>query len=151
MKAIIQRVKSAEVRVESKEAGLSEPTGIIESGLLVYLGIGKNDTQKYVDYMVNKISNLRIFEDDEGKMNYSLLDKKYEILVVSQFTLYGDAKKGSRPNFQEAAEPEKAHALYEEVINKLSELELRVKSGVFQAMMEVESVNDGPVTIILES
>jgi len=124
-------------------------TGAIHKGLLVYLGVGKEDTQDTVDYFVNKIANLRIFEDEAGRMNISALSKNYDILVVSQFTLYGNVKKGFRPSFQDAAEPEKAFQLYDLFIKKLKATGLRIETGIFQAMMKVESINNGPVTIII--
>ena len=145
MKAVVQRVGSAKVKVNDKI------TGSINKGLLVYLGIGKDDTEKEVDFFINKIVNLRIFEDENGKMNISALTLGYDILVVSQFTLYGDVKKGFRPSFQDAAERDKANSLYQLFVNKLKETGLKVETGVFQAMMEVESINDGPVTIIIEN
>jgi len=143
MKAVIQRVDSACVKVDDKI------TGAIHKGLLVYLGVGKEDTQDTVDYFVNKIANLRIFEDEAGRMNISALSKNYDILVVSQFTLYGNVKKGFRPSFQDAAEPEKAFQLYDLFIKKLKATGLRIETGIFQAMMKVESINNGPVTIII--
>ncbi len=143
MKAVVQRVKSASVKVDNKI------TGQIQQGLLVYLGVSKDDKEKDVDFFVNKIANLRIFDDKEGKMNLSVLSLNYEILLVSQFTLYGNVKKGFRPSFQEAASPEKANYLYELFIQKLKQTGLKIRTGVFQAMMDVQSINDGPVTIII--
>lgn len=144
MKAVIQRVKKASVEVKN------EIVGTINQGLLIYLGIGQEDSEKEVDYFVNKITNLRIFEDDQGKMNLSALDLNFDVLVVSQFTLYGDVKKGFRPNFQKAADKDKAVDLYDLFCDKLSK-SVKVQKGIFQAMMNVESINDGPVTIIMES
>lgn len=144
MKAVVQRVNSANVKVDN------EITGSINKGLLVYLGIGKDDTQKEVDFFVNKIANLRIFEDNNGKMNLSALNLGCDILVVSQFTLYGNVKKGFRPSFQDAADRDKANSLYELLVKKLKETGLKIETGIFQAMMKVESINDGPVTIIIE-
>lgn len=144
MKAVVQRVSSASVKVDDKA------TGCINKGLLVYLGVGQDDTEKEVDFFANKIANLRIFEDENGKMNLSALTLGYDILVVSQFTLYGDVKKGFRPSFQDAADRDKANSLYELLIKRLKETGLKVETGIFQAMMEVESINDGPVTIIIE-
>lgn len=143
MKAVVQRVKSASVTVDNKI------TGQIQQGLLVYLGVGKDDKEKDVDFFVNKIANLRIFEDKKGKMNLSALSLNYEVLVVSQFTLYGNVKKGFRPSFQDAAPPEKADYLYELFIQKFKQTGLKIETGVFQAMMDVQSINDGPVTIII--
>lgn len=145
MKAVIQRVKSASVKVNN------EITGKINKGLLVYFGVGKEDTDENVDFFVNKTANLRIFEDEDGKMNLSVLTKGFEILIVSQFTLYGDVKKGFRPGFQNAADPEKANILYEQFIRKLRGLGIKVETGIFKAMMDVESINDGPVTILIEN
>ena len=145
MRAIIQRVKSASVTVEGKV--VSE----IRVGLLVFLGVAQEDTSADVNYMANKIANLRIFEDDEGLMNLSVLDVGGEALVVSQFTLYGDCRKGRRPSFIAAARPEKADPLYQAFMDEISRLGVSVKAGIFQAMMDVELINDGPVTIMLDS
>ena len=120
-------------------------------GLVVLLGVGKNDTEQDIDYLVNKIINLRIFEDDEGKMNKSLFDVDGEILLVSQFTLYGDTKKGRRPSFINAGSPEKANEYYELFKDKLIHHGVITQTGVFQAEMEVNIVNDGPVTIIIDT
>lgn len=145
MKIVIQRVKRASVTVNGSVSGQ------IEKGLLLLVGIHETDNEENIDWCCNKISKLRIFEDEEGKMNLSVRDKKGGILVVSQFTLYGNAKKGTRPSFIEAAKPETAEPLYEYMIRKLKEMnDLPVESGEFGAMMEVELVNDGPVTLILE-
>jgi D-tyrosyl-tRNA(Tyr) deacylase len=145
MRAVIQRVSSASVTVEQKIIGQ------IEQGLLVLLGIHSSDTIEKLEWMASKIARLRIFEDDEGKMNRSVQDVKGSILVVSQFTLYGDAKKGTRPSFIEAATPELAIPLYEKYIELLKNTHsLPVETGEFGAMMKVELINDGPVTIILE-
>lgn len=145
MRIVIQRVKSASVTVDS------EIVGKIGKGLLVLLGVSVEDTEKDAGYLVEKTLNLRIFEDSEDKMNFSLLDIKGEILVVSQFTLYGDTRKGRRPSFIEAAPPEKANQLYEYFVSELSKQVLQVETGKFQAMMDVELINDGPVTILLDS
>lgn len=145
MRAVIQRVKSASVTVEGKV--VSE----INKGLLVFLGVAQEDTPDAVDYMASKIANLRIFEDDEGLMNLSVLDVGGEALVVSQFTLYGDCRKGRRPSFIDAARPEKADPLYQAFMDEISRLGVPVKAGIFQAMMDVELINDGPVTILLDS
>ena len=145
MRAVIQRVKSASVTVEG------EVVSEIRVGLLVFLGIAQEDTPTDVDYMASKIANLRIFEDDEGRMNLSILDVGGEALVVSQFTLYGDCRKGRRPSFIHAARPEKADPLYQAFMDEISRLGVPVKAGVFQAMMDVELINDGPVTMMLDS
>ena len=145
MRAVIQRVKSASVTVDGRV--VSE----IRKGLLVFLGVAQEDTPTDVDYMASKIANLRIFEDDEGLMNLSILDAGGEVLVVSQFTLYGDCRKGRRPSFIAAARPEKADPLYQAFMDEISRLGVSVKAGVFQAMMDVELINDGPVTILLDS
>jgi len=125
--------------------------GEIGAGLLVLLGVGKEDTEAAADYLAEKIIGLRIFEDDAGKMNVSVLDKGGEVLAVSQFTLYGDVRRGKRPSFDAAARPEDARRLYEHFVQKVRAAGLRCETGEFQAMMDVELVNDGPVTIILDS
>ena len=145
MRAVIQRVKSASVTVEGTL--VSE----IRKGLLVFLGVAQEDTPADVDYMASKIANLRIFEDDEGRMNLSILDVGGEALVVSQFTLCGDCRKGRRPSFIAAARPEKADPLYQAFMDEISRLGVPVKAGIFQAMMDVELINDGPVTMMLDS
>ncbi len=145
MRAVVQRVKNAKVEVDT------EITGEINSGLLVFLGIGKEDDQDDVDYMLKKIINLRIFEDEEDKLNLSALDLNKDLLVVSQFTLFGDCRQGRRPSFFEAAPPEEAEKLYDHFIEKAKKSELKIETGTFQAMMNVKSVNDGPVTILLDS
>jgi D-tyrosyl-tRNA(Tyr) deacylase len=145
MKAVIQRVEKAEVKTSEKV------TGKIDKGLLVLLGVNQEDTEKEADYLVDKITNLRIFSDSEEKMNLSLLDIKGEILVVSQFTLYGDTKKGRRPSFIKAAKPEKAVKLYNYFTDKLKTMGLNPKTGEFQAMMDVSLVNSGPVTLIIDT
>jgi len=145
MKAIIQRVKNARVEIENKTIGE------IGKGILVFLGVKDGDTEKDVQFLVEKILNLRIFSDKENKMNLSLLDIKGEILIVSQFTLYGDCKKGRRPSFTDAALPETAEKLYEDFIKEAKKSGLKTETGKFGAMMQVELVNDGPVTFILES
>jgi D-tyrosyl-tRNA(Tyr) deacylase len=144
MKALIQRVSKANVKVESSIAGE------IDHGLLVFLGVTDNDTSEEVDFLVNKIVNLRIFNDNNDKMNLSLLDVKGEMLVVSQFTLYADCQRGRRPSYTQAAAPDYADKMYEEFISKINELGIEVKSGVFGAHMEVSLINDGPVTIMIE-
>jgi D-tyrosyl-tRNA(Tyr) deacylase len=145
MKVILQRVGKAEVLVDDTV------TGSIKEGLLIYLGIHKNDTYKDAAYLADKIVNLRIFEDDNGKLNLSLLDTKGELLIVSQFTLYADCSKGKRPNFMNAASPELAEKLYEDFISLCKDKNINVQTGVFGASMNVYSINSGPITITLES
>lgn len=145
MRAVVQRVTRAEVRV----AG--EVTGRIGPGLVVLLGVGRDDTEAEAAWMLDKIAGLRIFADDAGKMNLSLEDIRGGLLVVSQFTLYGDTRKGRRPSFIDAAPPEHANSLYEKFVEFARAKGLSVGTGVFQAMMEVDLVNDGPVTLIVES
>ena len=141
----MQRVSRARVTVEGRA------TGEIGAGLMVLLGVGRDDTSGVAESLADKVANLRIFEDDNGKMNRSLLDVKGSALVVSQFTLYGDARGQRRPSFINAAPPEKANALYEEFNSALRSLGVTVATGIFQAMMSVELVNEGPVTILLDS
>lgn len=145
MRAVVQRVSRARVTVQSRA------TGEIGSGLMILLGVGRDDTSAVAASMAEKVANLRIFEDDQGKMNRSLLDVKGSALVVSQFTLYGDARGQRRPSFIAAAPPEKAKTRYEEFCAALRELGVTVATGIFQAMMSVELVNEGPVTILLDS
>ncbi len=145
MRAVIQRISRAKVSVDG------EITGEIGKGVLVLLGVSREDSGKEALYLLEKTLNLRIFEDAEGKMNLSLLDIKGELLVVSQFTLYGDARKGRRPSFIEAAAPIEANRLYEFFVAEARKQIERVATGRFQAMMDVELVNDGPVTILLDS
>ena len=145
MRAVIQRVKKSSVK-----AG-NEIVGQIGKGLLVLLGVARDDTAKDADYLANKIINLRIFEDPDGKMNRSLLETGGELLVVSQFTLLADCRKGRRPSFIEAAEPQKATDLYETFVDRVREKGVKVQTGRFRAMMEVALINDGPVTLIIES
>lgn len=145
MRAVIQRVSEGRVIVENKNVGE------ISKGFLIYLGVANNDTVKDVEYMIGKVVNLRVFEDKGGKMNLSLLDTGGELLVISQFTLMGDCKKGRRPNFMEAARPELADELYKKFVDGCRDLEVKVETGVFQAHMHVDSINEGPVTIIIDS
>lgn len=145
MRAVVQRVSEARVRVDS------EVVGKIQAGLLVFLGVGREDTEKDVDFLAEKISNLRIFADEAQKMNLSLLDARGAMLVVSQFTLHGDCRKGRRPAFITAAPPEQAEPLYERFVAQVEKFGVRVASGRFGTMMEVELVNDGPVTLLLDS
>ena len=145
MRAVIQRVKSASVKVEGTL--VSE----IGAGVLIFLGVAREDTATEIVYIANKVANLRIFEDAEGKMNRSLLETGGAALVVSQFTLYGDCRKGRRPSFIKAARPESANTLYEQFIAALREQNIPTQGGTFQAMMDVALINDGPVTILLDS
>jgi D-tyrosyl-tRNA(Tyr) deacylase len=145
MRAVLQRVSRARVTVEDRIVGE------IPAGLMVLLGVGTADTVATATSMAEKIANLRIFEDDEGKMNRSLLDVKGSAMVVSQFTLYGDARGQRRPSFVAAARPEQAKTLYEEFCSALANLNVSVQTGIFQATMSVELVNQGPVTILLDS
>lgn len=144
MKLVIQRVSNAKVEVESKIIGQ------IERGFLVLLGVGPEDTEEISDFLVEKLCNLRVFEDENQKMNLSIKDIDGELLIVSQFTLYADCKKGNRPSFTNAAKPEKANELYEYFIEKCKEKVRKVEHGEFGADMKVSLLNDGPVTIILE-
>lgn len=145
MRAVIQRVSRARVVVDERV------TGEIGPGLLVLLGVGRADTPETAAMMAEKIVNLRIFNDNQGKMNRSLLDVGGAILAVSQFTLYGDARGGRRPSFIQAAPPEQGKSLYEEFVRAVAALGVRVETGVFQAHMSVELTNDGPVTILFDS
>jgi len=145
MRAVVQRVTSARVTVDERV------TGEIAAGLLVLLGVEQNDGPADVQYITAKIRDLRIFPDDAGKMNLSVTDRQGGVLVVSQFTLSGDARNGRRPSFATAAPPQIARALYEDVVRELKAGGLRVETGEFQAMMQVALVNDGPVTILLDS
>lgn len=145
MRAVLQRVVRASVRVEG------ETVGQIEGGLLVLLGIREDDAEDDVRYLLEKITNLRIFDDDEGRMNLSLLETNGGLLAVSQFTLYGDARRGRRPSWSHAAGPEIAEPLYNLFVELARQTVPRVETGSFRKMMEVELVNDGPVTILLDS
>jgi len=145
MRAVVQRVKKSSVKTSR---GIVAEIG---KGLLVLLGVAKGDTANDGDYLAAKIVNLRIFEDQNGKMNRSLREVDGEMLVVSQFTLLGDCRKGRRPSFVQAAQPDEATALYVHFVNKVREQGISVKTGQFRAMMEVALINDGPVTLILES
>ena len=144
MRCCVQRVKSASVTVGG------DITGRIDKGLLVLLGVGQKDTQKEAEFLADKCTGLRIFEDDDGKMNRSVMDAGGKILVVSQFTLYGDVRKGKRPSFTEAAPPELGESLYDYFCQCIEKGMGEVQKGVFGAMMDVALVNDGPVTILLE-
>ncbi|MFD2213841.1 D-aminoacyl-tRNA deacylase [Metabacillus endolithicus] len=145
MKVVVQRAKDAQVTVEG------DVVGKIKTGVMVLVGITHDDTETDAEYLAEKIAHLRIFEDESGKMNYSLLDIEGEVLSVSQFTLYGDCRKGRRPNYMNAAKPDYANKLYEMFNQKLKEKGLHVETGTFGAMMDVQFTNDGPVTLIIES
>ena len=144
MKILIQRVKKANVKVDNKTVGE------IEKGMLVFVGITHNDTKKEAEYLSNKLCNLRIFEDENGKMNLSIKDVKGKILIISQFTLYANCEKGNRPSFSDAGNPEMANELYEYFCTKCEEKEIEIQKGIFGENMEVNLTNDGPVTIMLE-
>lgn len=145
MRAVVQRVTRAEVRVDGQVVGR------IGKGLLVLLGIAKTDEAEIGKALAEKIASLRVFNDEQGKMNRSLIEAGGAVLCVSQFTLYGDCRKGRRPSYDRAAPPEAARALYESFVASLRALGVSVETGRFQAMMEVELVNDGPVTLLLDS
>lgn len=145
MRAVVQRVKKSRVAVDGSIAGE------IGKGLTVLLGVGQEDSGRDIDYLADKIINLRIFEDNNGKMNLSLLEVGGELLVVSQFTLYGDCRKGRRPGYDRAARPETAKALYEGFVEKCRGFGVKVQTGIFQAEMLVDISNDGPVTLLLDS
>ena len=144
MKILVQRVKEAKVEVDSKTVGS------INNGLLLFVGFTHNDTSKEIDYMVNKVLNLRIFDDENNIMNKSILDINGSILSVSQFTFYADSSKGNRPSYVNAMPGDKSIKLYEEFNDKLKEKNIKVETGIFGADMKVSLINDGPVTIILE-
>ena len=144
MKLVVQRVKNAKVEVEGKIVGK------IDKGYLVLLGVTHNDTREIADYLVKKICNLRVFEDENGKMNLNIKQVEGELLIVSQFTLYGDCTEGNRPSFTNAAKPDLANELYEYFCNKCAENDINVEKGIFGADMKVSLLNDGPVTIIIE-
>jgi len=145
MRAVVQRVKEGSVEIKKKEIAK------IEEGLIILLGVGQNDVEKDAEYLAEKIINLRIFEDKEGKMNLSVKDINGQILVISQFTLYGDCNKGRRPSFISAAPPDKAVKLYDYFKKYIKNYGLKIETGQFQAMMLVKIYNDGPVTILLDS
>lgn len=145
MRGVVQRVKRAKVTVDDKTIGQ------IDHGIMLLLGVEEDDEEKDLEYMCDKVANLRIFEDEEGKMNKSVLDVCGSLLVVSQFTLLGDARKGRRPSFIQAARPEKAVPMYEIFIHNMIKSGLKTQTGEFGADMQVELVNDGPVTILLDS
>ncbi len=145
MRLVIQRVKEARVVVQDRIVGE------IKKGILIFLGVEKTDDQNDVTYLIEKVTNLRIFEDDQGKMNLSALDVRGDFLVVSQFTLLGDCHKGRRPSFDQAAMPEIGEKIYTLFVERLRTFPLKVETGQFRAMMDVYLVNDGPVTFVLES
>ena len=145
MRALLQRVSHARVEVEG------QIVGEIGEGLLIFLGIARQDQERDATYLLQKILNLRIFPDDQGKMNRSVEDIGGQLLIVSQFTLYGDCRKGRRPTFDQAASPENAHILYDFFVNRARETKLTVQCGVFQAAMNVSLLNSGPVTLLCES
>lgn len=144
MKLVVQRVKKAEVKVDGNIIGK------IDKGFLVLIGIKVGDTKEQADYLVKKLCNLRVFSDENDKMNLSIKDVKGKLLIVSQFTLYGDCYQGNRPSFIEAARPEEANPLYEYFCNQCELNNIEVQKGIFGADMKVELINDGPVTIIIE-
>jgi len=145
MRAVVQRVTEGSVTVDEKV------TGAINKGFVVLLGIGNEDTEEDAKYIADKVGNLRVFEDEDGKMNLSLKDVGGAVLAVSQFTLYGDCRKGRRPGFTEAARPEKAKALYDYFTETLRKMDIEVGEGIFQTEMLVKIYNDGPVTLLLDS
>jgi D-tyrosyl-tRNA(Tyr) deacylase len=145
MRAVVQRVKEARVDVDGQEVGR------IGKGLAILIGIAKDDEERDIEYLVEKVTGLRIFEDEEGKMNLSVIDVRGEILVVSQFTLYGDCRKGRRPSFDQAARPEVAEKLYNLFVERIRERGVSVEVGRFRAIMDVHLINWGPVTILLDS
>jgi D-tyrosyl-tRNA(Tyr) deacylase len=145
MRSVVQRVKRASVSVKG------ENVGEISAGLMILLAVGQEDGEGDLAWMVDKLVGLRIFEDQEGKMNRSVQEVGGEILMISQFTLYGDCRSGKRPSFTNAAPPERAKALYERTVEGIRSCGLTVKTGIFQAQMDVELINDGPVTLLLDS
>ena len=145
MRCVVQRVRNSKIKVNE------EIIALMEKGLLVYLGISKNDTERDIEYLADKVSNLRIYPDQNGKMNLSINEIGGEILVISQFTLYGDLRKGRRPSYDMAAPPQKAEEFYLSFVETLRSKGLKVFTGQFRAHMEVESLNDGPVTVLIDS
>ncbi|MDM7321485.1 MAG: D-tyrosyl-tRNA(Tyr) deacylase [Fervidobacterium sp.] len=145
MRAVVQRVTKASVSVDN------EVVGKISNGIVILLGVGKDDTEEDAKYLAEKIVNLRIFDDEDGKMNLSLLDVKGQALIISQFTLYGDCRRGRRPSYSDSAPPDLAKALYEKFIELVKNYDVHVETGIFAAHMLVEIHNDGPVTLLLDS
>lgn len=145
MRAVVQRVTKASVSVDN------EVVGKISNGIVILLGVGKDDTEEDAKYLAEKIVNLRIFDDKDGKMNFSLLDVKGQALIISQFTLYGDCRRGRRPSYSDSAPPDLAKALYEKFIELVKNYDVHVETGIFAAHMLVEIHNDGPVTLLLDS
>ncbi|ANE42133.1 D-tyrosyl-tRNA(Tyr) deacylase [Fervidobacterium ngatamarikiense] len=145
MRAVVQRVTKASVSVDN------EVVGKISNGIVILLGVGKDDTEEDAKYLAEKIVNLRIFDDEDGKMNLSLLDVKGRALIISQFTLYGDCRRGRRPSYSDSAPPDLAKALYEKFIELVKNYDVHVETGIFAAHMLVEIHNDGPVTLLLDS
>ncbi len=145
MKALVQRVSEASVTVDE------EAVGSIGPGFVVLIGVSRDDTEQDTDYIVNKVVNLRVFADEDGKFNLSAMDVGADLLLISQFTLHADTRKGRRPSFVQAAGPDLAEALFDQTVGKFRETGLRVETGVFQAYMMVSLTNDGPVTIMIDS
>lgn len=145
MRAVVQRVLYASCEVKGEIAGK------IDKGLLIFLGIGKDDNEADIDYIIDKVINLRIFEDESGKMNLSVKDVGGSILLISQFTLFGDVRKGRRPSFDSAMPPDNAEILYEKSIQKFKNTNIKIETGRFKEMMKISLLNDGPVTILLDS
>lgn len=145
MRAVVQRVSEASVTVDGRKVGQ------IATGLLVLLGVAREDSESDADYLVDKVTRLRVFPDENGRMNRSVIEAEGELLVISQFTLFGDCRRGKRPSFDQAAAPELARSLYEYYVANCREQGISVQTGIFQAEMEVELINDGPVTILLDS
>ncbi len=145
MRAVVQRVSEASVTVDGRKVGQ------IATGLLVLLGVAREDSESDADYLVDKVTRLRVFPDENGRMNRSVIEAEGELLVISQFTLFGDCRRGKRPSFDQAAAPELARSLYEYYVANCREQGISVQTGIFQAEMDVELINDGPVTILLDS
>lgn len=145
MRAVVQRVREARATIDG------EIVGEINSGLCVLLGIKAGDTEKDVNWMAEKLVNLRVFEDDDDKLNLSVLDKSGQMLIISQFTVYGDCRKGRRPSFSEAAAPDEANRLYQLVVQKVKAMGIEIATGIFQTHMIIELANDGPVTLVIDS
>lgn len=151
MRAVVQRVSEASVTMQLEDNSGERLCGRISKGLLVYVGVGVDDTDADASYLAEKVAHLRIFMDQQQKMNLSVLDLGYEVLVVSQFTLYADSRKGRRPSYSQAAEPARARSLYELFCEKLRDLGVHIQTGLFQEIMRVSYINEGPVTILLDS